>query len=97
MKNNPTSTQPAQEAASTTEPATKAHTETPHYVAFGNPADKPTDKNPTPTTLKPVPNPEASLGEEASTEEEVRAAYSRDDPRYAGGQPFDLKQEQTDW
>ena len=40
---------------------------------------------------------EAIAAAEGGSDAEERAAYALDDLRYAGGDVFDLKDEQTDW
>jgi hypothetical protein len=84
MKAKPQFTQPAP----ATEPATHAHAGTPHYAAFGNEADKLTPAD-------PARDAAAALIAEGGPETKLHAAYAAEDPRYAGGDVFDLNNEQT--
>ncbi|MDO7850981.1 hypothetical protein [Hymenobacter convexus] len=90
MKNSPKSV--ASRPTSTREPATKPHIGTPHFGTFGTTAA-------TPDVPAAAPDPahaEAAARIEAGgTEAELRAAYAEEDSRYAGGDVFDLKNEQT--
>jgi hypothetical protein len=85
MKTKRKFTQPAPGS----EPATKPHAGTPHYGAFGNETDAP-------TTPDPARDAAAALIAEGGSEAKLRAAYATEDSRYAGGDVFDLKNEQTD-
>ncbi|GAB3853841.1 hypothetical protein GCM10028822_23090 [Hymenobacter terrigena] len=73
----------------TSEPATKPHVGTPHYATFGKETDKPA------TTTDPARDAAAALIAEGGPEAKLHAAYAAEDPRYAGGDVFDLKNEQT--
>ena len=72
------------------EPATHAHTGTPHYATFGHETDTPAETTP------PDRDAAAALIAEGGPESKLHAAYAAEDPRYAGGDVFDLKNEQTD-
>ena len=73
----------------------EAHEGTPLYGTFGSPNEAPTGNiepvNKTKMTRPPAPGRTA----QGATEAQVRAAYAKDDPRYAGGNVFDLHNEQT--
>ncbi|MBH8558139.1 hypothetical protein [Hymenobacter negativus] len=71
------------------EPATHAHAGTPHYAAFGKETDKPG------TPADPAREAAAALIAEGGSETKLHAAYAAEDPRYAGGDVFDLDNEQT--
>ncbi|MDB5271426.1 MAG: hypothetical protein JWP58_4466 [Hymenobacter sp.] len=70
------------------EPATKSHAGTPHYAAFGKETDKQTPAN-------PARDAAAALIAEGGPETKLHKAYAAEDPRYAGGDVFDLNNEQT--
>ena len=74
----------------TPEPATKAHEGTPHYADYGHPAGAPA-----PPAEAEAPADEASAGPPPPAGPDERATWASDDPRYAGGDPFDLSQEQS--
>ncbi|MGY3089035.1 hypothetical protein ACVWYF_002075 [Hymenobacter sp. UYAg731] len=73
------------------EPATTAHTGTPHYATFGHETDKLTN----PAPADPTRDAAAALIAEGGPESKLHAAYAAEDSRYAGGDVFDLKNEQT--
>jgi hypothetical protein len=83
MKTKRTFTKPA-----ANEPATKPHAGTPHYANFGKETEKP-------ATPDPARDAAAELIAEGGPEAKLHAAYAAEDPRYAGGDVFDLKNEQT--
>ncbi|GAB2849344.1 hypothetical protein [Hymenobacter ruber] len=70
------------------EPATHAHAGTPHYAAFG-------DETAKPTPADPAREAAAELIAKGGPETKLHAAYAAEDPRYAGGDVFDLNNEQT--
>lgn len=70
------------------EPATQAHAGTPHFGTFGHetPEQAPPD---------PARAAAAALIAEGGPEIKLHAAYAVEDSRYAGGDVFDLQNEQT--
>ncbi|MBD2721073.1 hypothetical protein [Hymenobacter armeniacus] len=89
MKATPNSEQYRPQPAQHAEPAIKAHAGTPRYGTFGRPAEAPA----------PPPDPAreaaAALIAEGGPEAQLHAAYAVEDSRYAGGDVFDLQNEQT--
>ena len=65
--------------------ATQAHEGTPHYGNYGHPAASEAAND----------TPAPALTAENGTEAELYAEWAQNDPRYAGGDKFDLKTEQT--
>ena len=77
------------------DPATKAHEGTPHYGNFGWQSVAAPAAAAPPAPSLPIRPKAATIGAPAPSEAEIRAAFAHDDPRYAGGNPFDLSTEQT--
>ena len=67
---------------------TEGHTDAPAYGEFGEPATAAATGELTEDAI-------ATRIAQADTEAQRRAAYAVDDPRYAGGDIYDLKNEQT--
>jgi len=73
--------------AAASEPTTNAHAGSPHYGTFGHETHKQTPSDPARAAA-------AALIAEGGPETKLQAAYAVEDSRYAGGDVFDLKNEQ---